>query len=140
MCFASAGQRKIREARAISQKKGVVCEMGVQNGKHGTKIAAHGVSLLRPDTVPDDLPLLVEADGMVTAVGGSTSHAAVAAQRLGRTCVVGCRELSVDEPARRSVLAGRSLETGDFLSINGVDGSVYLGKHPSTIVRRQRLA
>lgn len=98
------------------------------------------IILLRPDTVPDDLPLLVEADGMVTAIGGSTSHAAVAAQRLGRTCVVGCRELSVDERARRSVLAGRTLETGDFLSINGVDGSVYLGKHPSTIVRRQRLA
>jgi len=98
------------------------------------------IILLRPDTVPDDLPLLVEADGMVTALGGSTSHAAVAAQRLGRTCVVGCRQLSVDERARRSVLAGRVLETGEFLSINGVDGSVYVGKHPSTMVRRQRLA
>jgi pyruvate,orthophosphate dikinase len=98
------------------------------------------IILLRPDTVPDDLPLLVEADAMVTAIGGSTSHAAVAAQRLGRTCVVGCRELSVDERARRSVLAGRVLETGDLLSINGVDGSVYLGRHPSTLVRRQRLA
>ncbi|NNL68037.1 MAG: pyruvate, phosphate dikinase, partial [Myxococcales bacterium] len=98
------------------------------------------IILLRPDTVPDDLPLLVEADAMVTAIGGSTSHAAVAAQRLQRTCVVGCRELSVDERARRSVLAGRTLETGDFLSINGVDGSIYLGRHPSTMVRRQRLA
>jgi pyruvate,orthophosphate dikinase len=98
------------------------------------------IILLRPDTVPDDLPLLVEADGMVTAVGGATSHAAVAAQRLGRTCVVGCRQLSVDERARRSLLAGRALETGEYLSINGVDGSVYLGKHPSTLVRRQRLA
>jgi len=98
------------------------------------------IILLRPDTVPDDLALLVEADGMVTALGGATSHAAVAAQRLGRTCVVGCRELSVDERARRSVLAGRALETGEFLSINGVDGSVYLGQHPSTMVRRQRLA
>jgi len=98
------------------------------------------IILLRPDTVPDDLPLLVEADGMVTAIGGATSHAAVAAQRLGRTCVVGCRELSVDERARRSVLAGRVIETGEFLSINGVDGSVYLGQHPSRMVRRQRLA
>ncbi len=98
------------------------------------------IILLRPDTVPDDLPLMVEADGMVTALGGSTSHAAVAALRLGKTCVVGCRELSVDERGRRSVLAGRTLETGDFISINGVDGSLYLGKHPSTIVRRQRLA
>jgi len=98
------------------------------------------IILLRPDTVPDDLPLLVEADGMVTALGGATSHAAVAAQRLGRTCVVGCRSLEVDERARRSLLAGRALETGDFLSINGADGSVYLGRHPSIMVRRQRLA
>ena len=98
------------------------------------------IILLRPDTVPDDLPLLIEADGMVTALGGATSHAAVAAQRLGRTCVVGCRALSVDERERRSVLAGRALETGEFISINGVDGSVYLGQHPSIMVRRQRLA
>jgi pyruvate,orthophosphate dikinase len=98
------------------------------------------IILLRPDTVPDDLPMILEADGLLTALGGATSHAAVAAQRLGRTCVVGCRELDVDEGHSRSTLAGVRVDTGDFVSIDGRDGSVYLGRHPSTIIRRQLLA
>jgi|GEM_PF-25095 len=97
------------------------------------------ILLLRPDTVPDDIPLILKADGMVTAIGGATSHAALVAQRLGRTCVVGCRQLEVNDERNQSELAGRTIATGDFISINGSDGSVYLGKHPSTIVRRQRL-
>ena len=97
------------------------------------------ILLLRPDTVPDDIPLILEADGMVTAVGGATSHAALVAQRLGLTCVVGCRQLQVFEQERHSELGGRRIATGDFLSINGLDGSVYLGKHPSTTVRGQTL-
>jgi pyruvate,orthophosphate dikinase len=98
------------------------------------------VILLRPDTVPDDVPLILQADGMVTARGGATSHAAVAAQRIGRTCVVGCRDLEVREESRRSSLAGRIIETGDLISINGIDGSIYLGSHPSTVVHRGKLA
>ncbi|MBW2397839.1 MAG: hypothetical protein JRG80_01040 [Deltaproteobacteria bacterium] len=98
------------------------------------------ILLLRPDTVPDDIPLILKADGMVTAIGGATSHAALVAQRLGRTCVVGCRQLEVNDDRNRSELAGRTIVTGDFISINGSDGSVYLGKHPSATVRRQRLA
>jgi pyruvate,orthophosphate dikinase len=97
------------------------------------------IILLRPDTVPDDIPLLLKADGMVTAIGGSTSHAAVVAQRLGRTCVVGCKRLQVHEGEGRSELEGHTIATGDLLSINGSDGSVYLGRHASTMVRRQRL-
>jgi pyruvate,orthophosphate dikinase len=97
------------------------------------------ILLLRPDTVPDDIPLILHADGMVTAIGGATSHAALVAQRLGRTCVVGCRQLEVRDDQKRSQLAGHAIVTGDFISINGSDGSVYLGKHPSTTVRRQRL-
>jgi pyruvate,orthophosphate dikinase len=102
--------------------------------------AREPIVLLRPDTVPDDIPLLLQADGMVTAIGGATSHAAVVAQRLGRTCVVGCRQLQVDEVEKRSDLGGLTIKTGDLISINGSDGSIYLGKHPSTVVRRQGLA
>ena len=98
------------------------------------------IILLRPDTAPDDIPLLLQADGMVTAIGGATSHAAVVAQRLGRTCVVGCRQLQVDEVEKRSDLGGLTVKTGDLISINGSDGSIYLGKHASTVVRRQGLA
>lgn len=93
------------------------------------------IVLLRPDTVPDDLPLILQADGLVTAIGGATSHAAVAAQRLGKTCVVGCRLLRVHEEHRFSEIAGHRIATGDFLSINGSDGSIYLGQHERTPAR-----
>jgi pyruvate,orthophosphate dikinase len=97
------------------------------------------IILLRPDTVPDDIHLILKADGLLTALGGATSHAALAAQRLGRTCVVGCRLLQVSEEKRESGLAGQVISTGEFLSINGMDGSVYLGRHPVTIVQRHGL-
>ena len=93
--------------------------------------------LLRPDTVPDDISLVLEAHGLLTAVGGATSHAAVVAKRLGKTCVVGCRQLELHEGAGQVTLAGHRLHTGDFLSISGMDGSVYLGRHPLTTARVQ---
>ncbi|HEY5657126.1 MAG TPA: PEP/pyruvate-binding domain-containing protein, partial [Myxococcota bacterium] len=95
------------------------------------------IILLRPDTVPDDLPLILRVAGMVTALGGATSHAALAAQRLGRVCVVGCRQLEVDERRGRSLLAGRPLETGQWIAIDGGDGSVYLGQHPTKLIRQE---
>lgn len=98
------------------------------------------IILLRPDTVPDDIPLIIQVDGIVTARGGATSHAAVVALQLGRVCVVACRELEVYEEEGRSLLAGCTLKTGEFLSINGIDGSVYSGRHSSTIVQRRQLA
>jgi pyruvate,orthophosphate dikinase len=98
------------------------------------------VILLRPDTVPDDIPLILRADGVVTSLGGATSHAALVAQQLGRTCVVGCRQLRIDEVRGRSQLGEHTLCTGEFISISGIDGSVYLGEHPSTKVRRRQLA
>lgn len=87
------------------------------------------VLLVRPDTVPDDIHLLLQSDALLTAIGGATSHAAVVARRLGKTCVVGCRDLKVYEAERRIQIAGRTVEPGDWVSINGVDGSVYLGRH-----------
>ena len=98
------------------------------------------VIVLRPDTVPDDLPLILAADGLLTALGGATSHAAVAAQALGKICVVGCRYLNVSEITGRSTVGDHSVRTGDFLSISGTDGSVYLGRQPVSKKRRSQLA
>lgn len=88
------------------------------------------IILVRRDTVPDDIPLMLRVDGLLTSLGGATSHAAVAAKRVGKTCVVGCRALEVSGSAGPSRIGGRSLATGDRLSIDGMDGSVYLGAHP----------
>jgi pyruvate,orthophosphate dikinase len=90
------------------------------------------IILLRPDTVPEDVPLVLEAQGVLTALGGATSHAAVVAQLLGKTCVVGCRGLDLVDGEATIKLGSHELAPGDLLSINGLDGSVYLGRHPVT--------
>jgi pyruvate,orthophosphate dikinase len=85
--------------------------------------------LIRSDTVPDDIRHISASDGLLTARGGSTSHAAIIANRLGKTCVVGCNNLVVWEHEKRCKLKRRTLKAGDFLSIDGRNGSVYLGLH-----------
>jgi len=97
------------------------------------------IILVRPDTVPDDIPLILRVDGLITALGGATSHAALVAQRLGRSCVVGCRELDVYGDGAAVRLGERVLQVGDWVSISGIDGSVYAGRHLSSLVRRRRL-
>jgi len=83
--------------------------------------------LLRADTVPDDIREINAADGILTARGGGTSHASVVAHRLGKTCVVGCGTMVCDEKAKQSFFGEQRIESGDFLSINGQDGTVYRG-------------
>jgi pyruvate,orthophosphate dikinase len=91
--------------------------------------------LVRSDTVPDDIRHISAADGLLTARGGSTSHAAIIANRLGKTCVVSCNNLVVWEHEKRCRLNKRTLKAGDFLSIDGRNGSVYLGKHQVKEIR-----
>jgi pyruvate,orthophosphate dikinase len=86
------------------------------------------IILLRPDTVPEDLAMIVRVDGILTARGGATSHAAVTAKRLGKTAVVDCRTLEVLERAGIARLAGRELRPGDWLSVDGRTGGIFLGK------------
>jgi pyruvate, orthophosphate dikinase len=84
--------------------------------------------LARTDTVPDDIREIHAADGLLTARGGVTSHAAVVAHRLGKTCVVGCTELVCDEREGVCTFAAAVLRTGDRISIDGREGAVYSGE------------
>lgn len=88
--------------------------------------------LLRPDTVPDDIEMILKVDGILTARGGSTSHAAVTAYRLGKTCVVGCRQLQVNERVARSSIGEHTIQSGDWLAIDGRSGFIYKGRHKTT--------
>jgi pyruvate,orthophosphate dikinase len=83
--------------------------------------------LVRGDTVPDDINEIYEADGLLTARGGSTSHAAVVAHRLGKTCVVGCANLVCMEKESSCSLNQVFLRSGDRVSIDGREGSIYSG-------------
>jgi pyruvate,orthophosphate dikinase len=83
--------------------------------------------LARGDTVPDDIQEIFAADGLLTARGGVTSHASVVAHRLGKTCVVGCGNLICDEKNLTVTFAQTLLKSGEFISIDGREGSVYQG-------------
>ncbi|MFH1681879.1 MAG: PEP/pyruvate-binding domain-containing protein [Candidatus Eisenbacteria bacterium] len=94
------------------------------------------IILIRANTVPEDMHMIFLADGLLTSRGGATSHAAVVAQRIGRTCVVGCRALHVDERAGKTTAGDKEIRSGDFISINGFDGSIYVGRHDVKQTRR----
>ena len=83
--------------------------------------------MIRSDTVPDDIREIYEADGLLTARGGSTSHAAIVAHRLDNTCVVGCSNLICMEKESSCSMNHKVLKSGDWISIDGLKGSVYLG-------------
>ena len=86
------------------------------------------VVLVRRETNPDDLSGMIAAQGILTSRGGKTSHAAVVARGMGKTCVCGAEELDVDVQARTVTVDGTVVGEGDLLSIDGTSGKVFLGK------------
>jgi pyruvate,orthophosphate dikinase len=89
------------------------------------------VILIRRETNPDDLNGMIAAEGILTSRGGKTSHAAVVARGMGKTCVCGAEELEVDTKRRRmTVPGGAVIEEGDVVSIDGSSGKVYAGEVP----------
>jgi pyruvate,orthophosphate dikinase len=96
------------------------------------------VILVRRETNPDDLPGMIAAQGILTSRGGKTSHAAVVARGMGKTCVCGAEELDVDPEAGTLTVGGTVLREGDVVSLDGTSGKVYAGAvpvRPSPVVR-----
>ncbi len=97
------------------------------------------VILVRRETNPDDLDGMIAAQGILTSRGGKTSHAAVVARGMGKTCVCGVEALDVDTKGRRfRAPGGITVEEGDVISIDGTSGQVFLGEVPvvdSPVVR-----
>ena len=89
------------------------------------------VVLVRIETSPEDLAGMAAAEGILTARGGMTSHAAVVARGMGKCCVSGAGAINVDYKARTVEVDGVVLKEGDFISINGSTGEVYLGEVPT---------
>ena len=91
--------------------------------------SGHAVLLVRKETNPDDLSGMIAAHGVLTSRGGKTSHAAVVARGMGKTCVCGAEDLHVDMESRTITTAdGMTVKEGDVLSIDGSSGEVFLGE------------
>ena len=81
--------------------------------------------LVRAETSPEDLGGMVACNGILTARGGMTSHAAVVARQIGKTCITGCGEAVINEEKGTMKLGGKEFKAGDVISINGTTGEIY---------------
>jgi pyruvate,orthophosphate dikinase len=101
-------------------------EKAEEMGKNGEKLV-----LVREETKPDDVPAFFNASGILTSRGGKTSHAAVVARGMGKTCIVGCSEISIDYTNNTFSVGNISVKDGDVITIDGSTGKVYLGEVPT---------
>ena len=126
-----SGAEKI--AQGISASPGAAVGKVVFDSARAVELANQGekVILVRRETNPDDLHGMIAAQGILTSRGGKTSHAAVVARGMGKTCVCGADELEVDTQAGRfTAQSGATVAEGDVISIDGTSGAVYLGEVP----------
>jgi pyruvate,orthophosphate dikinase len=103
------------------------------NADRAAAAAAKGekVLLVRNETSPEDLRGMIAAEGILTAKGGVSSHAALVARQMGKVCVCGAAALQIDYAAKTMTVDGVTYKEGDFLSINGTAGEVYPGQIPT---------
>ncbi|GAQ60421.1 pyruvate, phosphate dikinase [Streptomyces scabiei] len=120
-------------AHGLPASPGAAVGAAVFDSAEAVRRAAAGekVVLVRHETTPDDLPGMLAAQAVLTSRGGKTSHAAVVARGMGKVCVCGAEELTVNTEARRfTTRDGALVEEGTVLSVDGSAGAVYLGGVP----------
>jgi len=117
--------------KGMGASPGAAVGKAVFTSRRAVELAGDGedVILLRRETSPDDLDGMIAARGILTSRGGKTSHAAVVARGMGKTCVCGAEELEIDVKARQAGGPGNvTIKEGDVISIDGTTGVVYLGE------------
>mgnify|MGYP002417192895 CR=1 FL=1 len=127
-------KKALKEAKVLT--RGLPASPGAATGQivffadDAAKWAADGkkVVMVRIETSPEDLAGMAVAEGILTARGGMTSHAAVVARGMGKCCVSGAGAINVDYKTRTVEIEGITLKEGDFISLNGTTGEVYKGK------------
>jgi pyruvate,orthophosphate dikinase len=101
-------------------------DRAVQAAERGEKVL-----LVRNETSPEDLRGMIAAEGILTAKGGVSSHAALVARQMGKVCVCGAADLQIDYAAKTMTVDGATYKEGDYLSIDGTAGEVYAGQIPT---------
>jgi pyruvate,orthophosphate dikinase len=126
-----------RLATGLNASPGAAVGLAVFDADRAFERAGAGdkVILVRVETSPDDFHGMAASQGVLTARGGATSHAAVVARQIGKPCVAGCSALVVDYETRTASADGVTFKEGDAISLDGSTGEVYLGALPTVEVR-----
>ncbi|HET7885887.1 MAG TPA: PEP/pyruvate-binding domain-containing protein [Bradyrhizobium sp.] len=114
----------------IAASGGIASGRAVFSTESARRLSSSGdpVILVRPDTSTADVEGFALAAGVVTSVGARTSHAALVARQLGKPCIVGCSKLSIDGAIGRAQFDGTTVLEGDWLTVDGDSGKIYLGR------------
>jgi pyruvate,orthophosphate dikinase len=117
-------------ATATIAAPGVACGRACFTSDQAQEFSRRGepVILARRDTSTEDVAGFAVAEGILTAIGGRTSHAAVIARQMGKVCLVGCRTLTIDADEQGATLGGATIRQGDWIALDGAKGLISLGK------------
>ena len=120
-------------ARGLAASPGAASGRAVFDADTAERLGRAGEKLIlvREETKPEDIHGFFAAQGILTARGGKTSHAAVVARGMGKPCVSGCDAIRIDVRERRAEVGGTTFREGDFLTIDGTTGNVYAGQIPT---------
>jgi pyruvate,orthophosphate dikinase len=121
----------------IGASGGIAVGRAAFSSENAQRLAAAGepVILMRPDTTTADVAGFAIAAGIVTAVGARTAHAALVARQMGKPCIVGCSAMTIDVAADRARLADTPVSPGDWITIDGDSGNIYLGQLETVATR-----
>jgi pyruvate,orthophosphate dikinase len=130
-------ESKIKEHQQLA--KGIAASPGAASGitifdvKKAIELGEAGkkVILVRKETKPEDVPAFFSAEGILTSLGGKSSHAAIVSRGMGKPCIVGCAELKIDYDNNTCTANGMTIKENDIISIDGSIGTIFIGEVPT---------
>jgi len=130
-------ESKIKEYKQLA--KGIAASPGAASGiaifdvKKAIELGEAGkkVILVRKETKPEDVPAFFSAEGILTSLGGKSSHAAIVSRGMGKPCIVGCAELKIDYDNNTCTANGMTIKENDIISIDGSTGIIFIGEVPT---------
>ena len=122
-----------RLAKGIAASPGAASGVAVFDIKKATELGEAGkkVILIRKETKPEDVPAFFSSEGVLTSLGGKSSHAAIVSRGMGKPCIVGCAELEIDYEKGVCSANGITVKEGETISIDGSAGTVFIGQVPT---------
>ena len=130
-------ESKIKEhqqlAKGIAASPGAASGIAIFDVKKAIELGDAGkkVILVRKETKPEDVPAFFSAEGILTSLGGKSSHAAIVSRGMGKPCIVGCAELKIDYDNNTCTANGMTIKENDMISIDGSIGTIFIGEVPT---------